>query len=442
MTEHIQARNPSEAFWTLDPFAIVTPFDPWFVDLERLVPREHYGVAHKLKRQLGAAPGRPEFVHIGMMGHAGVGKTTLARSALAELSQDGIVAIYINALEAFDQGDFTFSDLMLVTAESIIRHLAEAGLSIASEHLDAVREWFSEEVLTENHSKQILGSLSTSAEGKTSIPFLAAFAATLTASLKSDNEYRREIRRKTERDPTALVRRINLLLDSVHQALAPRRAKICIVFDNLEKTKLELVDSAVLRRSEDFRKLRANALLFFNPATEYSPLSTPASRAFECISVPALPVRFPGDAPEVVRPEAANAIEHLLRLRVSLDDVFEDAQTCVDSLAHWSGGHIRDLLTIARRAVENVEPAKITPVDIEKAGRWLGRRRTSTLRPEDLPRAVEIHQTNRILDTDQDRRMLKNSCVLPYDGVEWWDIHPGIRADELFLTALESRGAG
>ena len=75
--------------------------------------------------------------------------------------------------------------------------------------------------------------------------------------------------------------------------------------------------------------------------------------------------------------------------------------------------------------------------ELELAGRWLGGRRTSTLRPEDFARAVEIHQTHRILDTDQDRRMLKNSCVLPYDGTEWWDVHPGIRADALFVAATQ-----
>jgi len=122
MSEHIQARNASQAYWTLDPHAIVKPGDPWFADLDRIVPREHYGIAHRLKKQLGAGAGRPEFVHVGLMGHAGIGKTTLARNALAELARDGIAPVYINALEAFDQGDFVFSDLMLVVAEAIIRH--------------------------------------------------------------------------------------------------------------------------------------------------------------------------------------------------------------------------------------------------------------------------------------------------------------------------------
>lgn len=146
-----QAKNPSEAYWTLDPFAVVKPGDPWFTDLERLVPREHYGVAHKLERQLAMRPGRPEFVHVGLMGHAGVGKTTLARSALAKLASDGIAPVFIRSLEAFDQSDFVFSDLILVLAEAVIRELGERGEQIAGERLEAVRRWFADEILIESH---------------------------------------------------------------------------------------------------------------------------------------------------------------------------------------------------------------------------------------------------------------------------------------------------
>lgn len=436
MTEHIQARTTSEAYWTLDPFAVVRPGDPWFADLERIVPRAHYGVARRLERQLSAGPGRPEFVHVGLMGHAGVGKTTLVKNALAKLAREGLAPVYINALESFDQSDYVFSDLMLVLAEAVIRELAELGLALGGEQLELVRRWFADEILIESHRKQIVASIDTGAELGASLPFVGALAAKVTAALKSDNDYRKEIRSRAERDPRDLVRRVNLLLDAVHQALAPRKAKLCVVFDNLEKTRLELVDRALLARSDEFRRLRTNAVLFFNPSCEYSPLSTPASRAFECINVPVLPVRFPGDAPETIRPEAATAIEAILARRLVLDAVFADVPGCIEALARWSGGHIRDMLTIARRAVENVEPEPVAVDDIAKAGIWLGRRRTSSLRPEDFTRAVEIHRTNRILDTDQDRRMLKNSCVLPYNGSEWWDVHPAIRADELFMTAL------
>ena len=113
------------------------------------------------------------------------------------------------------------------------------------DELESVRLWFAEELLATNQSKQILGSIETSAEGGASIPFLAALSGKVAASLKTDTEYRREIRRRAERDPVALIRRANILLDAVHKALAPRRTKLCVVFDNLEKTNPTLVDRAL-----------------------------------------------------------------------------------------------------------------------------------------------------------------------------------------------------
>lgn len=442
---HTQAKTPTEAFWTLDPFAVVKPSDPWFVELEGLLPREHYGVARKLQRNLSSSPQRPEFVHLGLLGHAGTGKTTMARSALAELSRDGLTPVYIDALQVFDQGDFRFADVVLVLVEAVVRHLESTGVELGKDQLEAVRNWFAEELLTETHRNQIVGAIETSAEASGGVPFLAKLTAKVTAALKSDNEYRTEIRKRAERDPSELMKRANLLLDAVHTALAGRSAKLCVVFDNLEKTDPVLVDRAILQRAEEVRQLRTNSLLFFNPVAEYSPHSTQASRAFECVSVPVLPVRFPGDPPDVVQPEARRAIEHILDRRLVLGAVFDDPNACIENLARWSGGHLRDLLQIARRAVENVEPEKVKVGDVLKAARWLGGRRTSSLRPEDFPRAVELHRTHRILDTNQDRRMLRTSCVLAYDGTEWWDVHPAIQFDELFIEAkrkAETRTSG
>ena len=35
--------------------------------------------------------------------------------------------------------------------------------------------------------------------------------------------------------------------------------------------------------------------------------------------------------------------------------------------------------------------------------------------------------------------MLQHSCVLQYDGTPWWDVHPAIQRDELFLAAARRR---
>lgn len=432
---HGQATTPEEAFWTLDPFAVVKPGHDWFVNLEAILPREHYGVSRKLRRHLGPSAQRPDFVHIGLMGHAGTGKTTLTRSALAELAGDGLTPVFIDALQAFDNTDFRFSDAVLVLVEAVVSHLHHHQVELDPDLAKTVRNWFAEELILESHKRDIEGSLETSATAHSMIPLLATFSAKIKGALKSNNEYRTEIRRRAERDPAELIRRTNLLLDGAHAALPQR--KLVVVFDNLEKMPPELVDQAIIQRADELRRLRANVLFFFNPASEYAPSTVHASSAFTCINVPVMPVRFPGDAEDVVRDEARKAIEQLLSRRLLLDRVFEDPRAAIDRLAQVSGGHLRHIFQIARRAVEDTEPDPVTMTALEKAARWWGNRMTSSLQPDDFPRAVTIHRTHKILDTPQDRRMLRMSCVLAYDGEGWWDMHPGIRADPLFQAALE-----
>jgi len=439
VSQQLQARTPGEAFWTLDPQAVVTPSHPWFTDLDQMLRRDHYGVRNRLERQLGPSPTRPEFVHVALMGHPGMGKSTVARNALDNLSKTGLNAVFIDSVQAFDQADFTFSDMVLVLAETVMRALIDLEIDIDPAPLAVLHNWFAEELVTEEHRTALLGSVETQAEASISVPLVAKIAAKVTAALKSNHEYRTQIRRRAQRDPSELLQRVNTLLDAVHVALKPRSGQLCVVFDNLEKTRHELVDRAVIQRAEEFRRLRCNTLLFFSPMSEYSPLSTPLSRVFTPVIVPALPVRFPGDAPEVIRPEALAAIEQLLSKRLLLDAVFDDPKACVAALAAWSGGHLRDLLGIARRAVENVEPAKITVLDIDRAAQWLGTSMLSSFQAGDLTRAVEIHRTHRVMDSERDRRLLRNSCVLQYNGSQWWDVHPAIRADPLFLDALGAR---
>src|SRR5690606_17303150 len=266
--------------------------------------------------------------------------------------------------------------------------------------------------------------------------FVVKFAAKVTAALKSNTTYRKVIRSRAERDLHELVTRVNALLDGVHAELHERRQQLCVVFDNLEKFDArELVDRAVLRRADEFRLLRCHLLLFFSPADQYAPRTVQASQAFPLVNVPVLPVRFRGDPPENVQPAARKAIERLLDARMELHGVFADVDASLDALARWSGGHVRDILALARNACERAEPGKVMVAHIDAAAEWLAGQRTILMRPQDWRRAVEVAASHKVANRDEDSHMLLHSCVLNYDGVPWWDVHPIVRADSLFVAA-------
>ncbi|MFV8752961.1 hypothetical protein ACNOYE_20640 [Nannocystaceae bacterium ST9] len=430
-----RATTVEEAFHTLDPFALVKPSDPLYANFEPLLPFEHYGVTAKLERHFRLIQTQPGWQHIGIVGHKGTGKTTLVRKAMSELRQHGLMPIHVNSLLTFDQGDFKFSDVMLVIARAVIGCLAEQSIELPVGLVDEVQHWFAEELLEETHSKQIRSAVEASVGVQNKLALLSAFSAKVTAALQTDNDYRQVIRRRAERDPSDLVQRVNRLLDGAHQALAGRKQQLCVVFDELEKIATRgLVDEAVLRRSDDFRQLRCHLILFFSPADNYSPLTVQAGQAFSLVTVPVLPVRFQGDRPQVVRPDARRAVEMLLDARMILGNVLADVDACVDAIARLSGGHVRDLLTLARYAGEFAEPNKVTVANIEKAGRRLASERSVLMRPQDWPRLAVISQTNQVENRPEDSHLILHSCVLNYDGEPWWDIHPLLRSDTRLTT--------
>ncbi len=435
MTELVRANTVEEAFDALDPFALVKPSDPFFADIEADLPREHFGVSEELKRHFRAIRKRRRWQHLGIVGHKGTGKTTLVRKAMAELRDQGVMAVQINAQLAVDQGGFTFADMILIIARSVIGWLADQRIDLDAELVEQLQRWFAEELLEETQSKQISSAIEGTAGAENKLALLAAFSAKLTASLKTDNDYRRIIRSRAERDPLDLLRRMNLLLDGAHRALEARQQQLCVVFDNLEKIDdRELVDQAVLRRADEFRALRCHLLLFFSPADQYSPRTVQAGQAFSLVTVPVLPVRYRGDPPDHVQDRAKQAITRLLDARLSLAKVFTDVEAGIEALARLSGGHVRDLLQIARRAVELAEPNKVRVEDIEKAGRRVASERTVLMRPANWPRAREIAGCNRVENRPEDSHLILHSCVLNYDGEPWWDVHPLLRDDPRFVS--------
>ncbi|KIG11934.1 Type II secretory pathway, ATPase PulE/Tfp pilus assembly pathway, ATPase PilB [Enhygromyxa salina] len=436
MSTFQRAKNTEEAFRALDPFALIKPGDPRFADFDAILAREHYGVSSNLKRHFRGILQDPQWMHIGIVGHKGTGKTTLVRKAMTELRSEGVMAVQIDAMLELDQGNFTFADMMLVVARSVIACVQDQNIEIDGALVQLIMDWFAVELLEEEHRKEITAAAEAKVGSGPALALLAEISATVTAALKSDNVYRQMIRRQAERNLAELVARVNALLDGVHAALEPRRQQLCVVFDNLEKfDDRTLVDRAVLRRADEFRQLRCHLLLFFSPADQYAPRTVQASQAFPLVTVPVLPVRFLGDPAEHVRPDAKRAVERLLDARLELAAVFADVDAAIEALARLSGGHVRDLLHLARQAGENAEPAKIQVHHIQAASVWLAGQRTILMREKDWPRAVEISQTNKVGNRDEDSHMLLHSCVLNYNGQPWWDVHPVIRQDSQFAAA-------
>jgi hypothetical protein len=360
---------------------------------------------------------------------------------MADLAPHSIHAVFVNALASFDQADLSFADLILVLAQRVVTSLADVDVEVPQEHAELLKLWFAEELLSESHRRQILGSVETEAQASASVSFLARLTAKVTAVLKSDNEYRQEIRRRAERDPAVLVERANRLLKAAAGSLseaAGATREIAIVVDNLEKlSNRRVVDAAVLRRADDFRRLRCHLVLFFDTADEYAPETVRAGDAFQIKTVPMLPVRGRDDQPDHVAPEVVNALRELVGRRVDLDSVFDPPDDCLRSVARLSGGRLRDVFHVTQLACDLAAPERVTAAHVEAAGRRLGAERATLVKPDKWPRLAEIHRDKQVANDPADGYLILHSLVLNYDESVplWWDVHPLVRLDRRFDVA-------
>lgn len=149
-----------------------------------------------------------------------------------------------------------------------------------------------------------------------------------------------------------------------------------------------------------------------------------------------MPLRERQDVPDRVVPEAIAAIRELIDHRAQPSTVFDDPDACVESIARFSGGRLRDALLVARTAAEFSDPAPIGVTHIEKAARRIGS--AFLTKPESWPRLAQIHRDKQVADTSLDHELLKHSLVLIYDGEPWWDVHPLVRLDARFTSAWQT----
>lgn len=212
------------------------------------------------------------------------------------------------------------------------------------------------------------------------------------------------------------------------------RCRILVVIDNLEKfEKREIVERAVISRAGELRDLRCHLIAFLHPADLYAPRTISASAAFQkVISLPSLPIRERKDGVRKIDRTCVAAVRALLDRRVELDSIFEDGESAVEALLRYSGGHLRDILAIAREACELFVGTKVGLAQIEAAARRLSRIHNAKIRKDDWPRLRSIAKTKDIENGPIDGYLLLHLLVLEYNGETWWDVHPFVRLDSRF----------
>jgi hypothetical protein len=117
--------------------------------------------------------------------------------------------------------------------------------------------------------------------------------------------------------------------------------------------------------------------------------------------------------------------------------VFDDPHACITEISRKSGGRLRDILALTRRACENAFSGKVSLQDVQYASESLTSERVTAVKPLQWSRLAEIHRDKQIANDSDDAHLLLHSLVLNYNGKQWFDIHPLVSLDKRFQEAWQ-----
>ncbi|NER98655.1 MAG: hypothetical protein F6J86_33335 [Symploca sp. SIO1B1] len=361
-----------------------------------------------------------------MTGHLGGGKTTELRRVERILAEDYAV-IWIDTEKDLDRYNITYAEVLVLIAQGIARQAIQPS-------------WWS------NKDDQLLVALEESLATlfyKSKDHYIANFSlpdALKQASLILMQGLTREMDKTLDIRPqiTQIITIINEIIKLVEN---DRKQKLLVIVDGLDRsdqsTALEMFASPLMT------ELECHIIYTIPISLRYSPnFRQPLQNFQRCLDLTNLRVfecdeNFrPTTTPHKTGRELLGSVISKRFSRLDEQDIF--TTDAVDLLCEKSGGVIRDLIRLARTAIEVALKKnryfvdKVTAEDAVKE-----ERKAYTLRDYHFPELSKVHKTGRLTTNTYSLpskgnfiicdELLHNKFVLGYyddDLNPWFDVNP------------------
>ena len=421
--------------------------DKYYVDLSQVRKTEAIDEMNGTLEFLDAG----EFITVLFVGHRGSGKSTELRRLEREWQKDYRV-IYLEINEETDINDVAYTDLYLIVIKQIEFELRQLGLSFDKNLLTSFEDWFRE--VTKESEETVERSVSVSGEASlgTSAPFIAKLLVKLLAQIRANAKNKKVVRETLEQDVSRLKTDINNLLADGTEKLRKKFAKegkyqkgFLIIFDNMDRMPPEVGNSLFFDYEAQIQELHCT-IVYTVPISVLR--SGNISNSFGSPNVmPMVNIyHFDRDRNDLeYDEEGLKAVEQLIEKRVDIDAVFASREQ-LRELAKMSGGHVRQLIQMMRRAclIANTRKhAKIMAEDIEYV---VTQEQFNFERFTPDEHYLILAKVCRDKDLDKDeiyQKMLFNVSILEYQGEKRWNYpNPLVKRIDKFKKALADIQAG
>ncbi|MGK7928404.1 MAG: ATP-binding protein [Spirulina sp.] len=436
-----RATNPSQ---TLE---IAKPEDrKYYIDFSAV---RGVDLIKRLKRRISFfSPDRPTCTLF--TGHIGCGKSTELLHLKLELEKEGFHVVYFESSEDLEMTDVDISDVLLAIARRLSQSLE--GISIGQPKnlmgllQGAVRVLFSEVEISKFKMglPAIAGlpeiKLATNQEGEFSLAF---GIGEITGRAKSDARLREQLNQYLGPLKIQLLEAINqeLIEPAIAQLKQQNKAGLVVIADNLDRLdprqkswKRGQHEYLFVDQGEYLTRLACHMVYTMPLALKFSNDYGMLTQRFDDPQVlPMVPVRHRGDREHE---EGMALLRQMVLARALPDRTSEDrlqeigtifdAPESLDRLCRASGGHVRDLLRLLNRWIEENDAFPLTGETLLDVIRERQNSVRQAVSDEEWELLRRVRHTKKVSDSAGYQTLIRSRFVFEYcdaDG-SWFDVNP------------------
>lgn len=350
------------------------------------------------------------------IGHRGGGKSTELTHVAGELcGQFNVVTVPVYSV--FQSGELTHEELVFaiysrLATEAVNQRWMEAGL------LPKVREAFLDEA-REKVSRWLFGP---GASGGTSESSLTAKIEWWGVELEQKIAFDGDIRAKLKGKAGEFLKLIDRFLAEIQEATS---RPVLLIVEDLDKFDLKATEALFFDHAQTLLRPQASIIYTFPISMRFSDRFSNIGQQFTAYFLPNIATRHRNGDPDI---EGMDLLREIIvrRAEASLLD-----PGVLDYLVE-RGGVVRELIKLARNAVNNASTLSASRVTMEHAVDAFAdamRTRQSILRPGDYP-LLEQYDGKPVANTPDIQRLLFNGSLLEYQNTtgDWCAPSPDARA--------------
>ena len=352
-------------------------------------------------------------------GHRGVGKTTELLRLKKHLEGKHYQVVYFGVEEDVETQDAAYADILFACTENLVQ-------SIRLEERNPLVEWMRDR--WKLLSDFAIDLATTNIEfDKLSIEQKISQFSKITASVRAVPDMRRELRKRLNDDTPSLIVALNSFIAEANRQMAAECKGIVIIVDNLDRIAennidgLNNHDEIYLNRSELMRGLDCHVIYTAPIQMIYSPRVTQLEDNYGKPDVlPLAMVRAVSGEPN---PQGLGKFKELICRRLKsidpqlpdyLDTYVFDSPKTRQRLCFMSGGHMRVLMQMLQKSMDQIDELPITAEAAEIAIQEQRDTYRTGISKERWDLFARVHLSKQMENDEDSLILLLNRCLTEY----------------------------